>query len=136
MHHCRYFSQQWMEAMPPNMWNHFSYVGPCTNNHLEGYHRKLNLEFNRSHPSIYQLIGILQNHKVEYRVKVGLGILGSLVSAHYHELFFSCSGCCWQPASQAEHQVRADRYAHPQPVAAIHTTAFELCCALAFYNAI
>ena len=88
MHHCRYFSQQWMEAMPPNTWNHFNNVGSRTNNHFEGYHRKLNLEFNRSHLSIYRLIGILQNHEVEYRVKVGLGILGSLVSAHYRALFF------------------------------------------------
>ena len=44
--------------------------GNLDNNHLEGYHRKLNMEFNRSHPSIYRFIGVLQSHEEEYRVKV------------------------------------------------------------------
>ncbi len=65
-----YFTQQWVETLSPNTWNHFDNDGPRTNNHLEGYHRKLNMEFNRSHPSIYRFIGVQQSHEEDYRVKV------------------------------------------------------------------
>jgi hypothetical protein len=115
-----YFSQQWMQAMPPNTWNHFNNVGPRTNNHLEGYHRKLNNEFNRSHPSIYRLIGILQNHEVEYRVKIALAVAGN------------------QPPKRNTKYVQIDTRINnlQQQYTQGLRTAFELCCALAYYNAI
>ena len=114
-----YFSQQWMQAMTPNTWNHFNNVGPRTNNHLERYHRKLN-ELNRSHPSIYRLIAILQKHEVEYRVKIALAVAGH------------------QPPKRNTKYVQMDMRINnlKQQYTQGLRTAFELCCALAYYNSI
>jgi hypothetical protein len=38
------------------LWNHAKTDGPRTNNHLEGFHNKLNRRIKKAHPSIYDLI--------------------------------------------------------------------------------
>lgn len=58
--------------MSPATWNHYENEGPRTNNYIEGYHQKLNSEFNRSHPSVFRLINVLQKHDADFQVKVNL----------------------------------------------------------------
>ena len=52
------------------LWNHYQYNGPKTNNHSEGYHHKLNLEFNKSHPNMKTFMKIMRKHEVEFALKV------------------------------------------------------------------
>jgi hypothetical protein len=40
-----YFEKTWLngvEHFKPRVWNHFDYIGPRTNNDLEGFNRQLN----------------------------------------------------------------------------------------------
>jgi hypothetical protein len=54
-----YFVNTWFEGeFPPSMWNHSNTVGPRTNNHVEGYHHKINNWINKQHPDIYSLINV------------------------------------------------------------------------------
>jgi hypothetical protein len=37
-----YFNAVWFKTYPISVWNHYETVGPRTNNHVEGFHSKLN----------------------------------------------------------------------------------------------
>ena len=43
------------------MWNVLEFDGPRTNNHLEGWHNRLNSFSGRRHPNIYQLMDFITN---------------------------------------------------------------------------
>ncbi|XP_041356817.1 uncharacterized protein LOC121374011 [Gigantopelta aegis] len=43
------------------MWNQHGSIGPRTNNHLEGWHSKLNRSLTKAHPNIYEFINKLKD---------------------------------------------------------------------------
>ena len=57
-----YVTETWVEDINPrfsrDIWNHFDNNGPRTTNHLEGWHRGLNLEMARAHPNIFEAIQV------------------------------------------------------------------------------
>ena len=56
-----YFVDTWFEGpLSVGFWNVSNTIGPRTNNHVEGFHHKLNNWINRSHPDVYQLINIFK----------------------------------------------------------------------------
>lgn len=54
----------------------FSFSGPRTTNHLEGWHSKLNKKFNAPHPNIFVFIEVLLDIQAEVEVEVQLLALG------------------------------------------------------------
>ena len=61
-HFIDYFYRQWLNNsnIPINLWNHFDNYGPRTNNHVEGYNRKLGTNIVNDHPNVYSLINTLK----------------------------------------------------------------------------
>ena len=52
-----YFVKQWFEgSIDYEMWNHATTDGPRTNNHVEGFHFKINSWIDKNHPSVYNLV--------------------------------------------------------------------------------
>ncbi|CAF1130826.1 unnamed protein product [Brachionus calyciflorus] len=55
-------------------WNHSTTNGPRTNNHLEGFHAKVNRWLSKNHPSVYTLIKFLKeldsNVTIEYNSRL------------------------------------------------------------------
>ena len=45
------------------MWYCFDWDGPRTNNHVEGWHNKLNSFLGKRHPNIYQLMEFIKNEQ-------------------------------------------------------------------------
>ena len=43
-----------------NLWNQFFNNGPRTNNHLEGFHRKIDIDLIASHPNLYFFIDYIK----------------------------------------------------------------------------
>ena len=54
----------------PEMWNHFGNDNHRTNNHLEGWHHKINHTAKKSHPKIVELIGLLKCEQSAVQVKL------------------------------------------------------------------
>ena len=50
------------------LWNHAHTIGPRTNNHVEGFHNRLNKWIKKPHPDTYQLISVFQ--KIDNKVSV------------------------------------------------------------------
>ncbi|CAF0718120.1 unnamed protein product [Brachionus calyciflorus] len=50
------------------LWNHAHNIGPRTNNHVEGFHNRLNKWIKKPHPDTYQLISVFQ--KIDNKVSV------------------------------------------------------------------
>lgn len=65
-----YFNEQWMGEWPPIMWNHHAREGPRTNNHLEGYHFKLNKHFDSAHPNIFLFLKTIVDFQTTFSVKL------------------------------------------------------------------
>ena len=56
---CTYFVNTWFEGrFPVHLWNHSTTVGPRTNNHVEGFHNKLNTWAGRRKPDVMSVIGV------------------------------------------------------------------------------
>ncbi|CAF1133229.1 unnamed protein product, partial [Brachionus calyciflorus] len=56
-----YFVDTWFEGpFSVEFWNVSNTIGPRTNNHVEGFHNKLNSWLNKAHPDVYQLINIFK----------------------------------------------------------------------------
>ncbi|XP_067660239.1 uncharacterized protein [Haliotis asinina] len=60
-----YVTASWVEGnqFSPLVWNHFGYEGPRTNNHLEGSHHKLNQQARKSHPNIFEVVGVFKREQ-------------------------------------------------------------------------
>ena len=66
-----YVTTTWIEGLwPMHMWNHFGNEGHRTNNHLEGWHHKLNKLAQKSHPNIFEVVQLLQREQSVNEVKV------------------------------------------------------------------
>ena len=65
-----YFDQQWMATWPPSIWNHYNKNGPRTNNHLEGFHSKLNKHFTSAHPNIFLFLDTIVSFQSSYTLKI------------------------------------------------------------------
>ncbi|CAF0726925.1 unnamed protein product [Brachionus calyciflorus] len=64
-----YFVDTWFEGcFDVAMWNHANTIGPRTNNHVEGFHNKLNKWIQKPHPDTYQLISVFQ--KIDNKVSI------------------------------------------------------------------
>lgn len=57
-----YFQNFWM-SIDSELWNHFENQGPRTNNHLEGWHSRLNRKFTRKHPNLWVLLEQLKKEE-------------------------------------------------------------------------
>ena len=57
-------------SFPPRMWNHFQNKGPRTNNHLEGWHNRLNRLARKAHPNLFESIELLQNEQAATEVQI------------------------------------------------------------------
>ncbi|CAF0823071.1 unnamed protein product [Brachionus calyciflorus] len=56
-----YFVNQWFEGtIEYEKWNHSTTIGPRTNNHLEGFHAKVNRWLDKNHPKVYTLIKLFK----------------------------------------------------------------------------
>ena len=69
--YCDYFESTWLNGnfrLP--MWNYFAYDGPCTNNHLEGWHNRLKRIARKSHPNIYEMLELLQKEPAATEVTI------------------------------------------------------------------
>ncbi len=77
MRFCDYVTKTWVDNLtalfPIEIWNQSDNVGGVrTNNHLEGWHSRLNKELGRPHPNVYALIEILkaEQQRVEHRLRL------------------------------------------------------------------
>jgi hypothetical protein len=60
-----YFNAVWFQKFEIALWNHYDTVGPRTNNHVEGFHSKLNRLCQEAHPNIFKSIGIVKDIETE-----------------------------------------------------------------------
>jgi hypothetical protein len=60
-----YFNAVWFQKFEISLWNHYDTVGPRTNNHVEGFHSKLNRLCQEAHPNIFKSIGIVKDIETE-----------------------------------------------------------------------
>ena len=59
-----YVTNTWIEGpWNPEMWNHFGNDNHWTNNHLEGWHYKINQIAKKNHPNILEVIGLLKREQ-------------------------------------------------------------------------
>lgn len=55
---------------PLRLWNHHETDGPRTNNHLEGFHNRLNRTLPHSHPNIFRFIEVIKKIECSEKAKV------------------------------------------------------------------
>ena len=68
---CRYFENTWLNGeFPIPSWNHHETEGPRTNNHLEGWHRRMNGIAGKKHPNIYELVELFQAEQASTEVTI------------------------------------------------------------------
>ena len=65
-HGVHYYSK----SFPPRMWNHFQNSGPKTNNHLEGWHYRLNRLARKAHPNLIEIIELIKNEQASTEVQM------------------------------------------------------------------
>ena len=52
-----YFEERWLNGhYPLKTWNYYQMEGPKTNNHVEGWHNKINRAAGKAHPNIFELV--------------------------------------------------------------------------------
>jgi hypothetical protein len=54
-----YFEKEWLSNVA--IWNHSESMGPRTNNHVEGYHSKLNKTLSSSQPKFIDMVVMFKN---------------------------------------------------------------------------
>ena len=66
-----YMGDTWIAGMfPINMWNVYQATGPLTNNHLEGWHKRLNKTVGNSHPNLFELIRTFQQEEASIHMTI------------------------------------------------------------------
>jgi hypothetical protein len=63
-----YFNAVWFQNFAISVWNHYDTVGPRNNNHVEGFHSKLNRLCQVAHPNIFKSIGIVKDIETETEI--------------------------------------------------------------------
>ena len=67
----KYVESTWLNgSFLPRTWNYHYYVGPHTNNHLEGWHNCLKKISRKAHPKIFELIEILNKELAATEVSI------------------------------------------------------------------
>jgi hypothetical protein len=69
-----YFNAVWFTTYPISVWNHYETVGPRTNNHVEGFHSKLN-KISGKRPNIYRSINVFKEIETETTIDYNQRIL-------------------------------------------------------------
>ena len=75
----RYFSQQWLVAVPIMMWC-VADMDIRTNNALDGWHRRMNGLLGRHHPNIWRCIAILQEEQAASEITIQQLLAGHVVN--------------------------------------------------------
>ena len=66
-----YMDRTWINGtFKPELWNVFDSNGPHTNNHLEGWHNRLNSFLGRRHPNIYQLMEFITKEQAVIDIEI------------------------------------------------------------------
>ena len=66
-----YMDRTWINGtFKPELWNVFDSNGPRTNNHLEGWHNRLNSFLGRRHPNIYQLMAFITKEQAVIDIEI------------------------------------------------------------------
>ena len=66
-----YMDRTWINGtFKPELWNVFDSNGPRTNNHLEGWHNRLNSFLGRRHPNIYQLMEFITKEQAVIDIEI------------------------------------------------------------------
>ena len=64
-----YFERTWLNgSFPARMWNFFEVDGPRTNNHVEGWHAKMNRLAGKSHPNIFEVVELFKTEQATTEV--------------------------------------------------------------------
>ena len=68
-----YFESTWLNEgsrFPPAEWNRHGIPGPRTNNHIEGWHSKLNKMVGRAHANLYIFIQTIKKMEDAFKLKL------------------------------------------------------------------
>ena len=66
-----YFKSTWLDGnFHPRTWNYFSHEGPCTNNHLKGWHNRLKRVSRKAHPNLFEVVEILKKEQAATEVGI------------------------------------------------------------------
>ena len=57
-----FFEERWLNG--PKTWNYYQMEGPKTNNHVEGWHSKINCAVGKAHPNIFELVELIKTEQV------------------------------------------------------------------------
>lgn len=61
---CKYYEDTWLNGnVPIASWNHYATEGPRTNNHVEGWHKKLNTVAGKTHPNVFEIVKVFQQEQ-------------------------------------------------------------------------
>ena len=66
-----YFKERWLNR--PYMlkyWNYYQMEGPKTNNHVEGWHKKINRAAGKAHPNIFELVELFKTEQANTEVSL------------------------------------------------------------------
>ena len=85
---CKYYKDTWLNgSFPIASWNHYATEGPRTNNHVEGWHKKLNVAAGRTHPNVFEVVEVFQQEQAMTEVTPEVPSLGWY--GHSHPKFSS-----------------------------------------------
>ncbi|RNA40753.1 hypothetical protein BpHYR1_003377, partial [Brachionus plicatilis] len=75
-----YFETTWIKnkVFTIELWNHWENNGPGTNNHVEGYNRKINSYIDYNHPHIYSAINTLKGLETTTSLNYCQRLIGGL----------------------------------------------------------
>ena len=64
-----YFEERWLNGhYPLKTWNYYQIEGPKTNNHVEGWHNKINCAAGKAHPNIFELVELFKTEQANTEV--------------------------------------------------------------------
>lgn len=55
-----YFEVNWIQRRGPQKWNHYHNEEQRTNNHVEGWHSRLNKIVRKAHPNVFELVEVFK----------------------------------------------------------------------------
>ena len=66
-----YMEDTWIAGIfPINMWNVYQAKGPHTNNHLKGWHNRLNKIVGKPHPNLFELVRTFQQEEASTHMTI------------------------------------------------------------------
>ena len=66
-----YFENTWLNgSYPINIWNYYKVDGPCTNNHVEGWHIKINHVAGKPHPNIFEVVELFKGEQATTEINL------------------------------------------------------------------